>query len=148
MRFDGRRQTRRAPGLTPLIDVVFLLLIFFMLVTRFEHETRLPLQLSVVSEDAERALDANRTPTALAEEVGDAVVVRLDSAGDTWLAGDRVADGLLAIRLEAALGRRSTRQGGKVRVESDATVSVQRIVTALRGVAGAGADSVSLAGSP
>ncbi len=34
---------RRRPGLTPMIDVVFLLLVFFMLAARFGIETSLPL---------------------------------------------------------------------------------------------------------
>ena len=34
---------RRRPGLTPLIDVVFLLLVFFMLASRFGAEGALPL---------------------------------------------------------------------------------------------------------
>ncbi len=34
---------RRRPGLTPLIDVVFLLLVFFMLAAQFGRETSMPL---------------------------------------------------------------------------------------------------------
>lgn len=34
---------RRKPDLTPMIDVVFLLLVFFMLASRFTQETSLPL---------------------------------------------------------------------------------------------------------
>ncbi|GIX29602.1 MAG: biopolymer transporter ExbD [Porticoccaceae bacterium] len=43
----GRRRRRRdgEVNLTPLIDVVFLLLIFFMVSTTFTRETRLELQL-------------------------------------------------------------------------------------------------------
>ena len=36
-------RARRRPGLTPLIDVVFLLLVFFMLASRFGVEGALPL---------------------------------------------------------------------------------------------------------
>jgi biopolymer transport protein ExbD len=36
---------RRRPSLTPMIDVVFLLLVFFMLAARFGHDTHLPLTL-------------------------------------------------------------------------------------------------------
>ena len=38
---------RRRPGLTPMVDVVFLLLVFFMLAARFGVEDRLPLALAV-----------------------------------------------------------------------------------------------------
>ena len=36
-------RTRRRPGLTPLIDVVFLLLVFFMLASQFGRDAALPL---------------------------------------------------------------------------------------------------------
>ncbi|MGI3170159.1 ExbD/TolR family protein [Pseudooceanicola sp. C21-150M6] len=40
------QRARRKPSLTPLIDVVFLLLVFFMLASRFGIETVLPLPLA------------------------------------------------------------------------------------------------------
>ena len=141
MRFDGRRQKRRSPGLTPLIDVVFLLLIFFMLATRFDLETSLPLRLAVVPEAPEGSQGASG---ASARETRDSVVLRLDATGDTWLGGAVVAEAMLTTRLAAALGETPT---GQVLVESDAGVSVQRIVDTLRGADRAGARSVSLARS-
>ena len=39
-------QKRKRPSLTPLIDVVFLLLIFFMIVSRLTVEQQIPLSLS------------------------------------------------------------------------------------------------------
>lgn len=39
----GAERPRRRPNLTPMIDVVFLLLVFFMLASRFGAETALPL---------------------------------------------------------------------------------------------------------
>ncbi len=35
MQFEGRRRTSHIPNLTPLIDIVFLLLVFFMLTSHF-----------------------------------------------------------------------------------------------------------------
>ncbi|MCO6383453.1 biopolymer transporter ExbD [Oceanicola sp. 502str15] len=43
--FDAPRRPRR-PSLTPLIDVVFLLLVFFMLASRFGTEVMLPMPLA------------------------------------------------------------------------------------------------------
>ncbi len=40
------RPQRRRPSLTPMIDVVFLLLVFFMLAARFGTPLALPLQLA------------------------------------------------------------------------------------------------------
>ncbi len=38
---------RRRPSLTPMIDVVFLLLVFFMLASRFGQETAIPLTAGI-----------------------------------------------------------------------------------------------------
>lgn len=45
----GQARRRRRPSLTPMIDVVFLLLVFFMLAARFGVELHLPLNLSAGS---------------------------------------------------------------------------------------------------
>ena len=42
MQFGPPRHSRR-PSLTPMIDVVFLLLVFFMLAARFGHDLSLPM---------------------------------------------------------------------------------------------------------
>jgi biopolymer transport protein ExbD len=42
MEFGPPRHARR-PSLTPMIDVVFLLLVFFMLAARFGHDLSLPM---------------------------------------------------------------------------------------------------------
>lgn len=46
MQFAGARTYRRRPSLTPMIDVVFLLLVFFMLASRFGIENVLPMPLA------------------------------------------------------------------------------------------------------
>ena len=57
---EFRRQARTEEGinLTPLIDVVFLLLIFFMVSTTFTEETHLSIELPEASAEAE-VLNAN-----------------------------------------------------------------------------------------
>lgn len=42
----GQPRPRRRPNLTPMIDVVFLLLVFFMLVSRFGTDRALPLAVA------------------------------------------------------------------------------------------------------
>lgn len=64
--FGTPRRPRR-PSLTPMIDVVFLLLVFFMLASQFGHDKALPLVLggaSVGYEGPPRLLDV--FPDALA----------------------------------------------------------------------------------
>ena len=45
MQFEGGRRSSHVPNLTPLIDIVFLLLIFFMLTSHFVREDALDIQL-------------------------------------------------------------------------------------------------------
>ena len=45
MQFEGSRRSSHVPNLTPLIDIVFLLLIFFMLTSHFVREDALNIQL-------------------------------------------------------------------------------------------------------
>ena len=73
--FDIARRRRR-PDLTPMIDVVFLLLVFFMLASRFVSETTIPIAaaqgdggawqgpLRLVDLGAEGALALNGLPVA------------------------------------------------------------------------------------
>ena len=46
MQFAPPGRVRRKPSLTPMIDVVFLLLVFFMLASRFGTDAILPLPLA------------------------------------------------------------------------------------------------------
>ncbi|MCP4827034.1 MAG: biopolymer transporter ExbD [Shimia sp.] len=51
MQFTDTRRFRRKPSLTPMIDVVFLLLVFFMLASRFGMDHVLPIPLASSGED-------------------------------------------------------------------------------------------------
>lgn len=57
MRFARRQRQEVEVNLTPLIDVVFLLLIFFMVSTTFTKETHLSIDLPEASSQASRASD-------------------------------------------------------------------------------------------
>ncbi len=93
MRLARPDRTPAMIGLTPLIDVVFILLIFFMLATRFSTE---------------RAFDIGLASGASAPggEVG-AVMLRVGPEG-VDLAGERLAAGALARRLETLAQRDAT----------------------------------------
>ena len=45
MQFEGCRRSSHIPNLTPLIDIVFLLLIFFMLTSHFVNQKSLNIEL-------------------------------------------------------------------------------------------------------
>lgn len=65
MQFEGRRRSGQMPNLTPLIDIVFLLLVFFMLTSHFVQEQAIDIDLPVaesgeaVSEDTQLELVIN-----------------------------------------------------------------------------------------
>lgn len=63
----GQPQKRRKPSLTPMIDVVFLLLVFFMLAARFGLDVAIDLPLSAAS--AETYQGPPRLIDVLPEEV-------------------------------------------------------------------------------
>ena len=74
MKFQGRREDSLSIPLTPLIDVVFLLLLFFMLTATFSRLDLLDVQL----------------PQAQAERAGAEAHIKLaiDAMGETWLDGE------------------------------------------------------------
>lgn len=59
MQFEGARRSSHIPNLTPLIDIVFLLLIFFMLTSHFVREDSLNIQLPEA--ESGRKLDENKS---------------------------------------------------------------------------------------
>ena len=65
MQFEGRRRSGQMPNLTPLIDIVFLLLVFFMLTSHFVQEQAIDIDLPVadsgeaVAEDEQLELVIN-----------------------------------------------------------------------------------------
>ena len=105
---------RRRPGLTPLIDVVFLLLVFFMLASRFGVEGTLPLAASGVT-------GAWEGPPRL-------VTVR---------AGDVLVNGVPAPDPAAALSPLMPDGGGPVVLRSEGA-DLQRLVDAMTDLRAAG----------
>lgn len=120
-----RRGGRALISLTPLIDVVFILLVFFMLASSFTDW---------------RAIDlatAGKAVAAASSAEGALVVrVRVDGALD--VAGQRVAEADLAARLADVASDR------RVAVQPEAGVPLQRVVTVMETVAAAGLTEVSL----
>ncbi|MDX1589683.1 MAG: biopolymer transporter ExbD [Oleiphilaceae bacterium] len=72
MKFKRQRTEEVSVNLTPLIDVVFLLLIFFMIATTFTRETQLQIELPEASGE-ERASDVERVEVEINAD-GDYVV--------------------------------------------------------------------------
>jgi len=69
MQFEGRRRTSHVPNLTPLIDIVFLLLVFFMLTSHFVQDEVLNIDLP--NADSGEALDAPKQIEVIITENGE-----------------------------------------------------------------------------
>jgi biopolymer transport protein ExbD len=122
VRIEGPRRRRRWIDLAPLVDIVFLLLVFFMLATRFDRDRALPLDVGA-----------------------SAAVIEDEATLDVWLGADgrleldgRPGDArALARALADAPGRR-------VAVRPEANVSLARIHAVLEVVAASEAAGASL----
>lgn len=79
MNIRKRRHHEVSVNLTPLIDVVFLLLIFFMVSTTFKKQSALAIELPEVGPGHAQA---ERTVT----EIG------IDRSGEYWFNGERLAE--------------------------------------------------------
>ena len=126
-------------NLTPLIDIVFLLLIFFMVSTTFQRETELEIALPEASAKAKTA------------EVVSAVVLEIDSGG-LYRLGIR-ADGewsevisVSADKLSETLGGISTKhETTTLIIKADAKTSHQAVVRALDAAQRAGLKKIKFA---
>ena len=125
----GRARPRRRLGLTPLIDVVFLLLVFFMLASRFDNEAALALDLASV----ESAAPESPTPS---------VRIELGAGGRITVDGRDLAD---IYELRRVLAARALREPDlRIVVSPEAATSLQRIASLLHGVRESGATHVTL----
>lgn len=81
MQFEGRRRTSYVPNLTPLIDIVFLLLVFFMLTSHFVRDEVINIDLPKA--DSGEQLDEPEQVEIVINEAGDYAIndqiVTLDS---------------------------------------------------------------------
>lgn len=112
IRFDPAPRLRRRPNLTPMIDVVFLLLIFFMLASRFGVDRALPLAVAGsggtyagpprLVELAPSGLSLNGVPVA-PDRLPDALAAMMQSPDDAIIL--RARDGADLQALVAVMDR-------------------------------------------
>ena len=131
MEFEGRARIRTQLDVTPLIDVVFLLLIFFLLTSTY-----------ITRESIELSLPTSGTAVAR-EDLP--VVVSLDRE-DRIRVGERV---VTAAELEAVLAQSlSGRTRKAVSLKADRSAELQRLLEVIDRIRSAGAVELSLATSP
>ena len=121
-------------NLTPLIDVVFLLLIFFMVSTTFEHQSRIKVDLP----------EASAVPTKPEDE---SLEIIIDVQGRYYIGGEQVVNTMpktLKSAISKAVGER---EGLAVTIRADANTPHQAVVTALDVTSQLGLTRISLATS-
>jgi biopolymer transport protein ExbD len=121
-------------NLTPLIDVVFLLLIFFMVSTTFEHQSRIQIELP----------EATATPEELEEE---SLEIVIDAQGRYFIGEEQVVNTelkTLKSAISQAVGDRGT---VPVTIRADASTPHQAVITALDATSQLGLTQISLATS-
>ncbi|TWT72793.1 Biopolymer transport protein ExbD [Posidoniimonas polymericola] len=107
-----------ALSMTPLIDVVFLLLIFFLVASRFEQEER---QMDVTLPQA-----AEAAPTVFP---GQEVFVTVTPDGTYYIAGEKLSANMLRTRLKALYQANPGKQ--KVTIRADSQSNSGALVTVL-----------------
>lgn len=132
MKFQRRIHEDLQINLTPLIDVVFLLLIFFMVSTTFSRETQLSVNLPEA--DGEALQDV---PSQIE------IAVSLDGsyAVDGRILPDSDRATLMAALEEASQGRRDV----VLVLIADAQASHQAVVTAMDAIGQSGFSQLSIA---
>lgn len=121
-------------NLTPLIDVVFLLLIFFMVSTTFEHQSRIKIDLP----------EASAEPTSQEDE---SLEIRIDAQGRYFI-GDQQVVNTTAKTLKSAISKEvGEREGLAVTIRADAATPHQAVITALDVSSQLGLTRISLATS-
>ncbi len=110
--------------LTPVIDIVFLLLIFFLVATTF-HESEREMQIALPQASASGPISA-----AMRE-----IVINVDAEGGVIVGGRAMADEDLAAMIRSAVG---VNPDQKVSVRGDRTTAYANIARVLDVCKGAG----------
>ncbi|MGF1615957.1 MAG: ExbD/TolR family protein [Gammaproteobacteria bacterium] len=134
MRFTGPRQEQRIElNITPLIDVVFLLLIFFMVSTTFERDSELQIELPEA--------------TAQPKEVKDhAIAVTIDASGQYQVEGRSLVNRQRETLKQAIARAREGRSGASsLLVSADASAPHQAVVNVMDAARQLGIDRLSFA---
>ena len=105
-------------NITPLIDIVFLLLIFFMVSTTFERESEIDITLP------EATIDAGK-------EVSDVIEITISADGSFFINGKRVINNQVATLKQALLKVANGREDPPIIISADAKATHQAVVSVM-----------------
>jgi biopolymer transport protein ExbD len=119
MQFQAGNQTEPEVNLTSLIDVILLLLVFFMVTTSFVRESELAIRLPEVSESADKGVE-------------DAELAITVTASGAYFVNNRALVDNRPATLQAAIRKLMPGLPAKrVSITADADASHQSVVTAM-----------------
>jgi biopolymer transport protein ExbD len=121
-------------NLTPLIDVVFLLLIFFMVSTTFEHQSRIQIELPEATAQSSKPED-------------ESLEILIDAQGRYFLGDQQVVNTELKTLKGAIRKAVGEREAMPVIIRADARTPHQAVVRALDATSQLGLVHISLATS-
>lgn len=131
----GRRREEPEINLTPLIDVVFLLLIFFMVTTTFVRQAGLDITLPEA--DAERS-----------EQAPEILELAIDADGEYYLGEDALVNRQRATLIRALRDALDAVEVDGLIIRADADAPHRSVVRALDAAGAVGLDRVSIATLP
>ncbi|WP_455365260.1 ExbD/TolR family protein [Kaarinaea lacus] len=105
-------------NITPLIDIVFLLLIFFMVSTTFERESEIDVTLP------QAAIDAP-------QEQNEVIEIVISSQGEFYVNGKRVINKQVSTLKQALLKVADGREDPPIIISADAKATHQSVVTVM-----------------
>jgi len=118
MRFRRERDGAPEVNLTPLIDVVFLLLIFFMVSTTFERESEIAIELPEAS--SEERQEAPRR-----------VEITIDAAGNYYVNGQALVNTQIATLKQALSGAAGDDETPRILLSADRKTPHESVITAM-----------------
>lgn len=136
MRIRATRQPLPDINMAPLIDCVFLLLIFFMVSTTFKHESELRIELPRAGE--RMAEDPQRRSIELV----------IDQQGRFYVNQEAVINTQLGTLVRALQRASAGRNEGAVLISADARTPHQAVMTAMDASGRAGLSRISFAATP
>ena len=132
MKFQRRIQEELQINLTPLIDVVFLLLIFFMVTTTFTRETRLAVNLP----------EADGEPT---QESPRSIEISVSQSGAYAIDGRPLVNAQLETLMRALEETAAGDRDVALILIADAEATHQSVVTAMDAIGQSGFSRLSIA---
>ncbi len=118
MNFRGKRKPSVEVSLTPMIDVVFLLLIFFMVTTTFNRETQLNISLPEATGNEKTAFDK-------------VINLTIDADGIYYINNHQVVNQKLSTLRRALLQAAGSKKNLPFIISADARTPHQAVISAL-----------------